>query len=178
MKKQIITREFLEKTGITKITEDGRIFKGKRELAQRKIVSKHKYGVDKVYLGVMLYDPECYQYQKAEHAKDPNKYKIPNGQKLFLVHRIIYAWFNGSTPADLDIAHKDDNSFNNSIDNLEAISHGENIAKRSIQANQYRNKVTELERKFDELKSQAEEIKNIKAEIDEIRFNLWLRKGE
>ena len=78
MKKQIITREFLEKTGITKITEDGRIFKGERELAQRKIVSKHKYGVDKVYLGVMLYDPECYQYQKAEHAKDPNKYKIPN----------------------------------------------------------------------------------------------------
>ena len=85
----------------------------------------------------MLYDPECYQYQKAEHAKNPNKYKIPNGQKLILVHRIIYAWFNGSTPADLDIAHKDDNSFNNSIDNLEAISHGENIAKRAGFKNQY-----------------------------------------
>ena len=38
MKHQIITREFLEKTGITKITEDRRIFKGERELTQRKIV--------------------------------------------------------------------------------------------------------------------------------------------
>lgn len=158
MKKQIITREFLEKTGITKITEDGRIFKGERELAQRKIVSKHKYGVDKVYLGVMLYDPDYYQYQKAEHAKNPNKYKIPNGQKLILVHRIVYAWFHGATPRELDIAHKDDNSFNNSIDNLEAISHGENIMRRSIQANQYRNKITELEKKVKELR--AKELKS------------------
>lgn len=172
MKKKMITKEFLEKTGITDVTEDGRIFKGDKELTQLKIVSKHKYGVDKVYLGVMLYDPECYQYQKAEHAKDPNKYKIPNGQKLILVHRIVYAWFHGATPYGLDIAHKDDDSFNNSIDNLEAISHGENILRRSIQANQYRNKITELEKKVKELRA-----KELKSQIELTVLKELTRKG-
>ena len=67
----------------------------------------------------------------------------PAGIKMMLVARAVYAWFHGETPDNKDICHKDDNPDNNHIDNLEALSHGENIRNRKIKgACKYRNYYT------------------------------------
>jgi len=43
-----------------------------------------------------------------------------------LLHRLIWIIANGSIPEDLEINHKDGNKKNNSITNLEIVSHSEN----------------------------------------------------
>ena len=50
-----------------------------------------------------------------------------------LVHRAVYAWFNGETPDNMDVCHKDDDVENNCIDNLKADTHGNNIRERRVQ---------------------------------------------
>lgn len=53
----------------------------------------------------------------------------------FLVHRAVWEAFNGEIPEGLDIDHIDGNPHNNSLDNLQAISHRENLKKRNIDYN-------------------------------------------
>ena len=52
--------------------------------------------------------------------------------KKFLVHRVVWEAFNGPIPEGLDIDHIDGNPHNNSLDNLQAISHKDNIIKRDM----------------------------------------------
>jgi hypothetical protein len=49
--------------------------------------------------------------------------------KCWLAHRLIYTHAHGSIPAKMVIDHKDGNKLNNSITNLQAISHSQNIKK-------------------------------------------------
>jgi hypothetical protein len=53
-------------------------------------------------------------------------------RKHFLVHRVVWEAFKGSIPEGYDVDHIDGNPKNNSIDNLQAISHLENIKKRDM----------------------------------------------
>lgn len=52
--------------------------------------------------------------------------------KKILVHRAVWEAFNGPIPEGLDIDHIDGDPSNNSLSNLQAISHSENIKKRNI----------------------------------------------
>lgn len=52
--------------------------------------------------------------------------------KKILVHRAVWEAFNGPIPEGLEIDHIDGNPQNNSLDNLQAISHKENILKRDM----------------------------------------------
>ena len=52
--------------------------------------------------------------------------------KHFLVHRAVWEAFNGPIPEGCDIDHIDGNPKNNSLENLQAITHSENIKKRNI----------------------------------------------
>ena len=113
-----LTRKYLEERGITEITKDGHIFKGDYEMHQFKIKTKHPYGRDREYVCFMLYDPEV--YKKGKRC----------GQRQILVHRAVYAWYNGECPKNRDIDHIDNNPFNNCLDNLQAITRAENIRKR------------------------------------------------
>lgn len=60
-------------------------------------------------------------------------------KKHFLVHRAVWEAFNGPIPEGLDIDHIDGNPHNNSLSNLQAITHRENILKRNIDYS-YRSK--------------------------------------
>lgn len=51
------------------------------------------------------------------------------GGRMWLNHRLIYTHRHGNIPAGMVIDHKDNNKTNNSIDNLQAITHAENIKK-------------------------------------------------
>lgn len=131
MKKEVITRAYLISIGITQVTEDGRIFKGEFEVKKRMMTAKHKYGKNKSYQFITIYDPEWYLEQKKRG------YKTCTGNKLLLAHRVVYAWYHGEAPANGDISHKDDNGLNNAIYNLEWTTHTENIRKRQGHKNQW-----------------------------------------
>ena len=56
-----------------------------------------------------------------------------NGQrKHVLVHRAVWEAFNGPIPEGYDIDHIDGNPKNNRLDNLEAVTHQENIKRRKM----------------------------------------------
>lgn len=47
--------------------------------------------------------------------------------RVFLLHRVIWFYFNGEIPKGLEINHKDENKTNNSLDNLELLTHTDNV---------------------------------------------------
>lgn len=52
--------------------------------------------------------------------------------KHFLVHRVVWESFNGAIKEGCDIHHIDGNPENNALDNLQMITHRENLRKREI----------------------------------------------
>lgn len=54
------------------------------------------------------------------------------GRKHFLVHRAVWEAFNGPIPEGYDIDHIDGNPHNNALNNLQAITHQENLKKREF----------------------------------------------
>ena len=131
MKKLKITKEQLEKIGITRC-EDGQFWKGDFKVSYSKIWCRHKYGNDKYYLAFSYYDADLYAKQMVEW-KEGHRKNRPTGIRLMLVHRAVYAWFNGETPDNMDVCHRDDDVENNCIDNLKADTHGNNIRERRVQ---------------------------------------------
>lgn len=59
-------------------------------------------------------------------------------KKTWRSHRLIYTIFIGEIPSGLEIDHIDGNRKNNSIHNLEPITHGENI-RRAAARGSYKN---------------------------------------
>lgn len=57
---------------------------------------------------------------------------VPGGkkQKHYLVHRFTYECYHGLVPRNLDVHHKDGNPTNNSIENLEPVTHKINVQLR------------------------------------------------
>lgn len=58
---------------------------------------------------------------------DGYRYAYVKGVGWRYVHRLVYETFIGAVPDGLEINHKDGNKLNNALDNLEAITHQENI---------------------------------------------------
>jgi len=55
----------------------------------------------------------------------------PKG-KLYYIHRLVWETFKGEIPTGYEIDHKDSNTFNNTIENLQVLTHRENNHKHSI----------------------------------------------
>ena len=142
VEKKKITREWLEGLGITDIDSNGQIWKGQFPMKYSKIWARHKYGKDKFYYCINVYDKDYYQEQMIKWKEGKLKQR-PTGVKPYLVHRIIWAWFYGETPEHgYDVCHKDDDPTNNSIDNLQVLSHGDNIRNRKIAGSRWTNYYT------------------------------------
>ena len=61
-----------------------------------------------------------------------------NGEpKAYPLHRLLYAWYIGYVPANLDVDHIDNNSLNNDLSNLQLLTRKENLAKREGFKNQW-----------------------------------------
>lgn len=52
--------------------------------------------------------------------------------KHFLVHRAVWEAFNGAIPEGMDIDHIDNDPSNNCLNNLQCITHKENLKKREF----------------------------------------------
>lgn len=59
-------------------------------------------------------------------------------KKNWRSHRLLYTIFIGEIPSGLEIDHVDGNRKNNSIDNLEVVTHKENI-RRAAEKGSYKN---------------------------------------
>ena len=89
-------------------------------------------------------------------AKALGKRKYTKGKEYYIVvfslngkaktiplARLVYAFFKGNIPKGMDVDHKNNDSLDNSIDNLTLLTREQNIAKRYIDnpdghRNQYR----------------------------------------
>lgn len=54
------------------------------------------------------------------------------GRTTISAARLFYAWFHGTVEGTMDVDHVDNNPFNNTIDNLQQLTHSENIRKKYI----------------------------------------------
>ena len=120
---KLITREYLESKGIT-VTEDGRIFRNGKEKNQFAMKAIHNLGKDKSYPAIGIYDSDLYKEKK----------QMTN---ILLVSRVVWAWFHGVCPSDLDIDHIDNDSWNNHLSNLQILDRAANNRRKPRQGNQF-----------------------------------------
>lgn len=123
-----LTKQMLEDAGVTNVTEDGRIFKGCKEGKQTLFIRKTKYGFTTPY----MYCPVKIKGKIIESC----------------VHRIVYAWFYGEVPANMQVDHIDNNSLNNNLNNLQLLTQEENLKKKGYSRNQYTAKLSVEELKY------------------------------
>lgn len=161
MKKQI-TRSYLEYLGVTEVTTDGRIFTKKGEL--KPFIKSHGNR-----LAIKLHDNEKYKSTPKEKRNNCS------GCIDILVHQVVYAWFNSEVPYGKELHHIDGNYLNNSIDNLEALTHEEHMAKHAstrelkcrldIPRSWYQKKLDELETIENKTKVNYDKICNYRAKL-------------
>lgn len=56
--------------------------------------------------------------------------KVTYKQKRYLVHRLIWVWHNGDIDKNMVIDHRDNNGFNNKIENLRLVTQTKNCHNR------------------------------------------------
>lgn len=131
-----LTKEKLLELGVTSVTQDGTVYVNNK--VKRSVVAtcRHSNGNDKHYPCIQFYDKNVRKYY--EHP-----YRVKDGTKrtskwytyktiTIPLGRIVLAWFTGKIASNMDADHIDNDPFNNSIDNLRAISRRENLAKRLL----------------------------------------------
>lgn len=131
-----LTKEDLQKLGVTDVHRDGTVYVHGTKKAPTTITSKKKYGTDCTYLAIALqdYSRKIATTQKVRR-KSGKLYVAPAwayAVRTIPLGRLVYAWFHGTVPGDLDVDHIDGDKMNNHIDNLQAITRRENLAKRTL----------------------------------------------
>ena len=141
MKYQTKSRMFLEE--VCKIKEiDGEFYQEKQRAGLKPIkiwtqAKTHKYGKTVVYDYATFYN---YKTHKS---------------MIMSYHSFIYAWYKGEVPAGYDIDHIDGDTLNNELDNLQLLTHDENIKKRGKGQNQYtKNKMYKVDKCIEKAKEQ------------------------
>ena len=81
---------------------------------------------------------------------------MDNISKIYLVSRFVYECFKGNIPDDKEVDHIDNNKENNSIKNLQLLTHKENIRKSRCKKVTSFNIETREEKIFESLKEAAE----------------------
>ncbi len=94
---------------------------GLKELKPFVLVKNHKYGKNTIYEYIAFYNYKTHK------------------MAFMSYHSFLYAWFIGEVPAGYDVDHIDGDTLNNDVTNLQLLTRKENLAKRSIQGNQYKH---------------------------------------
>ena len=80
---------------------------------------------------------------------------MSNIRKSYLVSRFVYECFKGNIPDDKEVDHIDNNKENNSINNLQLLTHKENIRKSRCKKVISLNIETREEKNFRSVKEAA-----------------------
>ena len=78
-----------------------------------------------------------------------------NGRTFYSVSRFVYECFKGTIPDDKEVDHIDNNKENNSIKNLQLLTHKENIRKAHCKKVKSFNIEIREEKKFGSIKEAA-----------------------
>lgn len=92
-----------------KVTETGEVWSYARKTPKK--LKPQKASQSKQYLQVRLFNKEN-----------------PKG-KLHYIYRLVYEHFIGEIPDGLTVDHKDENTFNNQVSNLQLMTLGDNSSK-------------------------------------------------
>ena len=164
IRKYALTKQDLIDNGY--FVEGEKVFKntskGVKEIKQHTVVGKHKYGKDREYICVSL------RIERLFNGK----------QRLIGLHNVIYAWYKGEVPLGYDIDHIDNNPFNNNIDNLELVTHEENLKRRRIKGpNQWYYIKGYDEESWAKRQQELEDIKNNRRLRKELKpkYDLYMK---
>lgn len=160
MKRQDLTKDYLRSLGITNVLSDGTIYFKDAIKKQYIYTAKHKYGKDMKYKVIGIYDPELYKKQCQKAGKP---LVSGAGNRYICVNRIVYAWFHGMCPKEMDVDHIDGDTMNNFVSNLQLLTRKENLKKRTRQSNQHT--VGWSDKKYEEYTYYKKRIKDMYATI-------------
>lgn len=135
--KRPVTKEELMSLGVTDVTEDGTVYVNGKLKSVSISKREHKYGETIVYPVI------CLQDYSVKNETTQYYFRQKDGQTVSCPHwayktrniplgRLVYAWFHGEVPANMDVDHIDNNKFNNNISNLQLLTRRENLARRSL----------------------------------------------
>ena len=71
-------------------------------------------------------------------CQDKRYWRICLNCKIYSLHRLIWIYFNGSIPIDMEIDHIDRDTFNNKIENLRLVTSSQNGLNNNASNIQYR----------------------------------------
>ena len=74
-------------------------------------------------------------YNRSGKRKMYMIYKFHGGKISITAARLYYIWFKGDVKDGFDVDHIDNDSLNNKVENLQLISHQENIQKKVFDVN-------------------------------------------
>lgn len=145
------TRDYFKSLGIIDVDENGIIAaftrqnKGVKLLNAYKTTCKHKYGNNREYMIVTVWD------------------RLKNKYVTTTLHRLMWIWHKGSIPNGYEVDHIDNNTLNNTLSNLQMLSKKDNLRKKDIGRNQYtagmsKEKILELREKRKQEKIKVENI--------------------
>ena len=164
IRKYALTKQDLIDNGY--FVEGEKVFKntskGVKEIKQHTVVGKHKYGKDREYICVSL------RIERLFNGK----------QRLIGLHNVIYAWYKGELPLGYDVDHIDGDSLNNNIDNLELVTHEENLKRRRIKGpNQWYYIKGYDEESWAKRQQELEDIKNNRRLRKELKpkYDLYMK---
>ena len=117
------SREYLEKD-CRIVFKDGKFYQDKPRAGLQEVVpfvslTRPKYGKAIAYQYVSFYNYKKHKMTIMQYGS------------------FLYAWHKGIVPEGYDVDHIDGDTFNNSLDNLQLLTHKENLNKRANANNQY-----------------------------------------
>lgn len=156
-----ITKEWLQQLGIADVSKDGVVTGVNGKVKKISINTKpHPFGKDKIYHVVAVYDKDLYRE------------KGYGGTRTLMLSRVMYAWYYGVCPEDFDVDHIDNNSLNDTLDNLRLLSRGDNN-RRHKPSNKILANMPE-----EELEKYLDGMKEYKKKIDELREEIYSLKSQ
>ena len=63
--------------------------------------------------------------------------KMPGDRKNYYVNRLVWIWHNGDIPEGLVVDHINNNTLDDRIENLQAISQSDNLYRRNFKQGDY-----------------------------------------
>ena len=175
-----LTKDELLTGGITKVTEDGRVFKGEEEIIPT--VNKQGYFMHSIY-----YLDE--NGNKIRIDKPNSAFGYVYKRRSIGLHRVMWAWFHGEVPDGLIVDHisnKHSELKDYELSNLQLLTPKENTTKnRELSTREmpcrldkprsfYEDKLTQLTEEYEQAKQDkdAEKVHKLRTYLSQYRARL------